>query len=78
MGMAGSKVRFPKPLLHCFRIVGSFAKIAELFRVFDADNDDRVNLIEVRRMFAAADKMKERLHDEQASYYISCIIVTVT
>jgi Ca2+-binding EF-hand superfamily protein len=45
-----------------------------LFRVFDADKDDRIIITEVRRMFAAADEMKDRSHDQQASYCISCFV----
>lgn len=39
--------------------------LEELFRVFDADRDERIDRAEVRRMFAAADEMRQRPYDQQ-------------
>jgi len=37
----------------------------ELFRVFDGDKDDRINLADLKRMFAAADELKLRPYNQQ-------------
>jgi Ca2+-binding EF-hand superfamily protein len=47
-------------------------RIAELFRIFDANEDGHVNIDEVRRMFAAVDMMKSRTHEQEVSYSIVC------